>query len=57
MGQGKRAMTVGEFVQYCTGCDAICSGYAYESGWEEERCVFCGSHMDGFRVLKGAMSE
>ena len=44
-------MKTNQFKQYCTGCEASCEGYAVDDSWVNERCVFCGSQMEGFRVL------
>jgi len=47
-------MRTHEFRQYCTGCEASCEGYAIDDSWVIERCVFCGSEMEGFRVINGS---
>ena len=44
-------MRTHEFKQYCTNCDASCQGYSPDDSWVEEKCVFCGSAMEGFRLI------
>lgn len=56
MGEGKLGIEPGQYALFCTKCDARCYGYAVQSGWEEQDCVFCGGIMEGLRVI-GAKGE